>query len=291
MIGCGGRSSSRSPQPVRMKAFQASGTFGSCDSVLGCAVSGVVSSVTRPTLRRGIGPPATCGYASAMLQTRRNSIAFTVVVTVLVCLGALPILVIIALSGAPKSMVLATGAGRAAGGPAGGRLPVAGPLRARAEEAARVRPALGRLRRDRRGAAAAGAGRVLRRFHRGAEPGDRRPGDRGVQQGSLPDPAAVVAPGRARRDPRRARLRRDGRHRLRLRREHPLPRGRLQRHRRDGPRWHRGGDQRLHRALPVQPLRPPAVHLVHRHRRRHRRRLPESCRARAVSAGRLSSWP
>ena len=44
-----------------------------------------------------------------MLQTRRNSITFTVVVTVLVCLGALPILVIIALSGAPKSMVLATG--------------------------------------------------------------------------------------------------------------------------------------------------------------------------------------
>ncbi len=43
-----------------------------------------------------------------MLQTRRNSITFTVVVTVLVCLGAAPILVLIALSGAPKSMVLAT---------------------------------------------------------------------------------------------------------------------------------------------------------------------------------------
>ncbi|HET8960503.1 PrsW family intramembrane metalloprotease [Nocardioides sp.] len=43
-----------------------------------------------------------------MLQTRRNSIIFTVVVTVLVCLGAAPILVIIALSGAPKSMLLAT---------------------------------------------------------------------------------------------------------------------------------------------------------------------------------------
>ena len=40
---------------------------------------------------------------------RRDSIAFTVVVTVLVCLGALPILVIVALSGAPGSMVLATG--------------------------------------------------------------------------------------------------------------------------------------------------------------------------------------
>ena len=39
---------------------------------------------------------------------RRDSVAFTVVVTVLVCLGALPILLVIALSGAPSSMVLAT---------------------------------------------------------------------------------------------------------------------------------------------------------------------------------------
>jgi protease PrsW len=43
-----------------------------------------------------------------MLQTRRNGITFTVVVTVLVCLGALPILLLIAMSGAPSSMALAT---------------------------------------------------------------------------------------------------------------------------------------------------------------------------------------
>ena len=43
-----------------------------------------------------------------MPGTRRDSVAFTVVVTVLVCLGALPILLVIALSGAPSSMVLAT---------------------------------------------------------------------------------------------------------------------------------------------------------------------------------------
>jgi RsiW-degrading membrane proteinase PrsW (M82 family) len=43
-----------------------------------------------------------------MPVARRDSIAFTVVVTVLVTLGALPILVIIALSGAPGSMVVAT---------------------------------------------------------------------------------------------------------------------------------------------------------------------------------------
>jgi RsiW-degrading membrane proteinase PrsW (M82 family) len=43
-----------------------------------------------------------------MPGTRRDSVAFTVVVTVGVVLGALPILVVIALSGAPSSMLLAT---------------------------------------------------------------------------------------------------------------------------------------------------------------------------------------
>lgn len=43
-----------------------------------------------------------------MPAARRDSIAFTVVVTVLVGLGALPILLVIALSGAPGSMLLAT---------------------------------------------------------------------------------------------------------------------------------------------------------------------------------------
>ncbi|MGZ8738429.1 MAG: PrsW family intramembrane metalloprotease, partial [Nocardioides sp.] len=38
----------------------------------------------------------------------RENVAFTIVVTVLVCLGALPILLIILASGAPSSMVLAT---------------------------------------------------------------------------------------------------------------------------------------------------------------------------------------
>lgn len=43
-----------------------------------------------------------------MPGARRDSVAFTVVVTILVGLGALPILLVIALSGAPGSMVLAT---------------------------------------------------------------------------------------------------------------------------------------------------------------------------------------
>ena len=44
-----------------------------------------------------------------MAAPRRDSRAFTVVVIVLVCLGALPMLLIIALSSAPGIAVLATG--------------------------------------------------------------------------------------------------------------------------------------------------------------------------------------
>ncbi len=43
-----------------------------------------------------------------MADSHRDSVVFTVVVTALVGLGALPILVLIALSGAPSSMILAT---------------------------------------------------------------------------------------------------------------------------------------------------------------------------------------
>jgi RsiW-degrading membrane proteinase PrsW (M82 family) len=43
-----------------------------------------------------------------MPGTRRDSVAFTVVVTLLTCLGALPVLLVIAFSGAPGSLVLAT---------------------------------------------------------------------------------------------------------------------------------------------------------------------------------------
>ncbi len=43
-----------------------------------------------------------------MPGTLRDSVTFTVVVTVLVCLGALPILLIILMSGAPSTMALAT---------------------------------------------------------------------------------------------------------------------------------------------------------------------------------------
>ncbi len=43
-----------------------------------------------------------------MVRTRRQGVAFTVVVTVLVALGALPMLLVLALSGAPGTLLLAT---------------------------------------------------------------------------------------------------------------------------------------------------------------------------------------
>src|SRR4029450_7471675 len=43
-----------------------------------------------------------------MPDTRRESLAFTVVVTALVCVGAAAMLLVIALSGAPRSLALAT---------------------------------------------------------------------------------------------------------------------------------------------------------------------------------------
>jgi RsiW-degrading membrane proteinase PrsW (M82 family) len=43
-----------------------------------------------------------------MRTTPRDSVTFTVVVTILVCLGALPVLLVVALSGGPDSLVLAT---------------------------------------------------------------------------------------------------------------------------------------------------------------------------------------
>src|ERR1700754_620582 len=43
-----------------------------------------------------------------MPRARRESVVFTVVVTVLVSLGALAILAVLALSGAPRSLLLAT---------------------------------------------------------------------------------------------------------------------------------------------------------------------------------------
>ena len=85
------------------------------------------------------------------------------------------------------------------------------------------RPRLGRLRRDGRGAAAAAVRHRHLPAHRRLRRDRGRAGHRGGRQGPVHPAAAVLpAPG-ARRHPRRDRVRRHGRHRLRLHREHPLP--------------------------------------------------------------------
>ena len=67
------------------------------------------SSLTLATIRRNTVPEPSPPRLPAMAAPRRDSRAFTVVVIVLVCLGALPMLLIIALSSAPAIAVLATG--------------------------------------------------------------------------------------------------------------------------------------------------------------------------------------
>ena len=86
-----------------------------------------------------------------MKRGRRDSVAFTVVVAALVLLGAVVMAVVVAPVRRPR---LAGAGGAARGGP--GRsarrlLHVARPLRARAPQPARRRPALGSVRRHRRG--------------------------------------------------------------------------------------------------------------------------------------------
>ncbi len=226
------------------------------------------------------------GRASAVTGAG-SSVAFTVVVTILTCLGALAILAVLAFSGAPGTLVLATVLAA---------LPV-GPLVACYLWLDRYEPeprtllaagaALGLLRRDRGGAGAPGPRGLRPGRHREAEPDPGGAAHRGGVQGPVPRPAAVVAPGRARRRPRRHRVRRHGRHRVRLHREHPLPGGGVQRHRRHGPGRHRGAHRDVRRALPVQPVRAPAVHDVHRHRRRSRGQLAQPRRPGAVADRRL----
>ena len=134
-VRAAGRARGR-PSPVRMKAAQASGTGG----VVGLGLAARVwrSSLTshghcyaatrRPTGRR----PA--DRLRAMPGARRDSVAFTVVVTVLVVpRRARRCSLVIAPLGRPVVAAAGHRAGRAAGGPAGRLLPLARPLRARAE--------------------------------------------------------------------------------------------------------------------------------------------------------------
>src|SRR6478672_5185680 len=97
-----------------MNCAHAAGTLGSWDSVFGAvagvvaAASGWVWSLTPVMVRRTQAPDASPDRLPPMPGPRRDSLAFTVVVTVLVCLGAALMLLVIALSGGPGSLPLAT---------------------------------------------------------------------------------------------------------------------------------------------------------------------------------------
>ena len=229
-----------------------------------------------------------------MPGARRDSVAFTVVVTVLVCLGALPDPAPHRRSPAPPRRCCwrpcwprcrwARWWPATCGWTATSRSP-SGCSPSACCGAAFVATA---PRCSCRASAAVVVG-----FTDAAVAGGRRAGHRGGQQGALPAAAAVVAPRRARRHPRRHRLRRHGRHRLRLHREHPLPRRGLQRHRRHGPRRHRRGHRRSScvRCL-FSPFAHPLFTDVHRHRRRHRGRQPQPGRPHpgAAGSGTCSPW-
>ena len=96
----------------------------------------------------------------------------------------------------------------------------------------RVRPALGERQPDRRGTGG-----------RGGREGVLPPRRGGAATASTASSTASSTP--------------DARHRLRLRREHPLPRGRLQRHRCHRPRRCRGADRHLHPRCLVSPFAHP----------------------------------
>ena len=225
--------------------------------------------------------------ATGQVKVRRDSRAFTVVVGVLVVPRRHPDAARGRHLQRPRHHARRDGPGRRAGGPAGALLPVARPLRARAAPAAPHGSAVGRLRRDVRCPGRPGDRRRLRRCDRGGLARRRGPGQRGAHEGAVPLLPAVVAPGRAGRDPRRHRLRGHGRHRLRLHREHPLPRRGLQRLRRDGPGRRRRRHHHVRPPLPVQPVRAPAVHGVHGDRHRHRGDDPAPGAALARSRPRL----
>ncbi len=222
-----------------------------------------------------------------MPRPRHDSVVFTVVVTALVSVGALVILVVLALSGAPSTLLLATLLAA---------LPV-GPLVAcylwldRYEPEPRRLLAYGLLWGVFVATAAAlliqGIGGFFVGFTENVSLAVVAPDHRGGQQGALPAAPAVVAPGRARRRARRRRLCRHGRHRLRVHREHPLPRGGVRRPRRPRPGRHRGVDRHLRRPVPAEPVRAPLLHRLHRHRGRHRGRLAPVLGAGARAAGRL----
>ena len=159
--------------------------------------------------------------------------------------------------------------GRAASWRRRAGFPVARPLRGRTESDAGVRLRLGRARRRSRGPGdqhdldpGAEGGCPQRAHRRGGRGRSRR---RGEPQGPGRPDHRHLAPPSLRRDRGRDGLCGHHRGRLRVRREHPLSRPRLQRGRRPGR-----GRGLLH-ASSHRSVRAPAVHHLHGHRAGRRR--------------------
>src|SRR5687767_6929731 len=122
--GCGGRSSSRSPQPVRMNAAYAGGTPWSCLAVF----SPVLSSVIRPpygglsrmlagypdrmTWTAGDGPGPALGVHPPVIPpalTRKHGfrgVLFTLVVGVALLAGALVMAIVLVAVGRPEAVAI-----------------------------------------------------------------------------------------------------------------------------------------------------------------------------------------
>ena len=171
--------------------------------------------LTRPLYVRG------SRYATRM--QRRRSAAFTIVVTLVMFVGAIGMGIVLLLSGAPGALVV---------GLVLAAFPV-GPLIACYMWLDRYEPeprSLLVLGLGWGAFVATSIALVLQVFdsvifqqHRRVHGGRRRAGHRGGGQGAVHPAAAVLPPQRARRGARRPGVRRDGRHRLRVHREHPLP--------------------------------------------------------------------
>ena len=202
------------------------------DGQLGSRASEATRSSARHARGPAGGPLGACrGRAARLLRTprRRGNTVFTVVVVGWRCCSApRSCALVLVLSNAPRRARHRGGARGAAGRTGDRVLPVAGPLRARAGAAAGDGLRLGGAGRDRRprwccscstrrcsAPPTSWSGAVV------------APVTEEAAQGPVRRAAAVVAPPRDRRGPRRPRVRRPRRRRLRLHREHPLLRRRL----------------------------------------------------------------
>ena len=261
-----------------MNSDQAAGTLGSWDST-----AGRVFSVTGPPY---VGRAVRHVTLRPMPGGRNENVVFTAVVSVIAAVAAVPIALVIALSGGGTTVVVAAIFALVPVGPLIGCYLWLDRYEPEPRSLLVTGLAWGAFVATLLALVLQGLG-AARRLQRHAVAGVRRAGHRGGHQGALPAAAPALAPPRARRGARRHRLRRHGRDRVRVHREHPLPRRGLQRHRRDGPGRCRGAGPHLPDPLRGQPVRAPAVHRVHGRRGGHRDHQPLRLRTFPRPAARL----